>query len=421
MRSHQTIRAESTSPLARALGVFLGPAAAPVRSEQEVPEFAGVGMSPLFSLSPSSSLIKHLKREGYDHLRYFVALPSQRMPRWLLPVEDGSGMLPGTEIYLPHRWAPRMLKSMVIRMANLGYVSCLWPRVLLASKGPLRLETLVHEVTGEPHPLFALSLGRRAPVRKLTIQVMRPRAANNTNRGQGEKRYDLLGYIKLPLADVAGERVRHEAATLERLWNFPSLRKHIPRLLYAGDWNDTYVLFQSPLQGDLGPTHLNGMHEKFLHLLWNAYRVERPGKTLIQKVGERWERIAPLLGGTWEELGREALLRATRVIGDKVLPFSVMHGDFAPWNTRVRDKELLLFDWESADWEAPTTWDMSHFEVLTSSSLGKNSGHYTVDAESGGTFFMLYLLNSVCQFFEEENHEAIRFRQRLLTEQFHQS
>jgi hypothetical protein len=57
MRSHQTIRAESTSPLARALGVFLGPAAAPVRSEQEVPEFAGVGMSPLFSLSPSSSLI----------------------------------------------------------------------------------------------------------------------------------------------------------------------------------------------------------------------------------------------------------------------------------------------------------------------------------------------------------------------------
>jgi hypothetical protein len=421
MRSHQTIRAESTSPLARALGVFLGPAAAPVRSEQEVPEFAGVGMSPLFSLSPSSSLIKHLKREGYDHLRYFVALPSQRMPRWLLPVEDGSGMLPGTEIYLPHRWAPRMLKSMVIRMANLGYVSCLWPRVLLASKGPLRLETLVREVTGVPHPIFALSLGRRASVRKLTIQVMRPRAGANTNRGHGQAPYDLLGYIKLPLADVASERVRHEAATLERLWNFPSLRKHVPRLLYAGDWNDTYVLFQSPLQGDIGPTHLNGMHEKFLHLLWNAYRIEKPGKTLIQKVGARWGKVAPLLGAKWQELGREALVRATRAINDKVLPLSVMHGDFAPWNTRVRDKDLLLFDWESADWEAPTAWDMSHFEVLTASSLGKNSGHYTFDVESGGTFFMLYLLNSVCQLCEEENHEAISYRQRLLTEQLHQS
>jgi hypothetical protein len=421
MRLHQTVRDESTSLLARALGVFLGPAAGPIRAEREVPELANVGSSPVFSLSPSPTLVKHLRREGYDHFRYFVALPSQRMPRWLLPVEDASGMLAGTEIYLPYRWAPRMLKSMVIRMAKLGCVGCLRSRVLLASKGPLRLENLVHAVTGEPHPIFALSLGRRAPVRKLTVQVMRPPAANNTNRGQGQTRHDVLGYIKLPLTDVANERVRHEATTLERLWNFPSLHKHIPRLLHAGNWNDTYVLFQSPLEGDIGPTHLNGIHEEFLHVLWDAYRVEKPGKTLIQKVGARWEKVAPLLGTKWDELGREVLLRATRVIYDKVLPFGVMHGDFAPWNTRVRDKELLLFDWESADWEAPTTWDMSHFEVLTTSSLRKNSGHHTFDVESGGTFFMLYLLNSVCQFFEEGNHEAISYRQRLLTEQFHQS
>jgi hypothetical protein len=421
MRPHQTVRAESTSLLARALGVLLGPAAAPIRAEREVPGLAGVGVSPLFSLSPSPTLVEHLRREGYDHFRYFLAVPSRRMARWLLPFEDASGMLAGTEIYLPYKWAPRMLKSMVIRMAKLGCVGCLRSRVLLASKGPLRLETLVHEVTGEPHPIFALSLGRRAPVRKLTVQVMRPRAANNTNRRQGQTRHDLLGYIKLPLTDAASERVRHEAATLERLWNFPSLRKHIPRLLYAGDWNDTYTLFQSPLEGDIGPTHLNGMHEEFLHLLWNVYRVEKPGKTLIQKVGARWEKVAPLLGAKWDELGREVLVRASRVINDKVLPFSVMHGDFAPWNTRVRDKELLLFDWESADWEAPTTWDMSHFEVLTASSLGKSNGHHTFDVESGGVFFMLYLLNSVCQFFEEENHEAISYRQRLLTEQFHPS
>jgi hypothetical protein len=181
------------------------------------------------------------------------------------------------------------------------------------------------------------------------------------------------------------------------------------------------MLFQSPLEGDIGPTHLNGIHEEFLHVLWNVYRVEKPGKTLIQKVGARWEKVAPLLGVKWEELGREVLIRATRVINDKVLPFSIMHGDFAPWNTRVRDKELLLFDWESADWEAPTTWDMSHFEVLTTSSLGKNSGHHTFDVESGGTFFMLYLLNSVCQFFEEGNHKEISYRQGLLTEQFRQS
>jgi hypothetical protein len=416
MRFHQTLPVESSSLLRRALGVFLGPGAREIRSEREVPELARAGVSELFSLSPSRLLVDRLRRGGYDRFRYFVVLPCQRMPRWLLPV-NVSGTVAGTEIYRPYKWAPRMLKSVVTGMGTRGYARWLFPRVLLASKGPLGLETLIHVVAGERHPVFALSLGRRAPVRKLTLQVMRPRAAKN--RGQEQPRHDLLGYIKLPLTSVASERVRHEAATVERLWSFPALRKHIPRLLYAGEWNQSYVLFQSPLEGDIGPTHLNGMHEGFLRRLWSAYRVERPGKTLIERVGARWEKIAPLLGRKWTELGREALMRATRAINDKVLPFSVMHGDFAPWNTRVRNQELLLFDWESADWEAPTTWDLSHFEVLTASSFGKNIGPHTFDAQSQGTFFMLYLLNSVCQFFEEENQEAISFRQRLLTEQFH--
>jgi len=413
MRPHKTPRAESTALLAQALRVFLGPAASQIETERDLPESVSNRSFPLFSLSPSPTVRKRLRREGYDHFRQFVALSSQNNPRWLLPFDEDSGTLTGTEIYLPYRWAPRMLKRMVIATAKLGWVGCFRSRILVASRGPLRLETLVHEITGEQHPIFALSLGRRAAVRKLTVQVMRPPAANNGNTPH------VLGYMKLPLTNVASERVRHEAGTLGRLWNFVSLRKHIPRLLCARNWNDTYLLFQSPLEGAIGPTHLNRMHEEFLQALRNVYRVLKPGKTLIQKVGTRWEKVAPLLGAKWEELGREVLGRGARVINDKILPFSIMHGDFAPWNTRVRDNELLLFDWESADWEAPTTWDMSHFELLTTTNLGKNGGHHTFDIEFGGTFFMLYLLNSVCQFFEEGNYEAISHRQRLLTEQFH--
>lgn len=66
-------------------------------------------------------------------------------------------------------------------------------------------------------------------------------------------------------------------------------------------------------------------------------------------------------------------------------------------------------------------WDMSHFELLTTTSLGKNSEQHTLDVEFGGTVFMLYLLNSVCQFLEEGNYKAISHRQRLLTEHFHLS
>jgi hypothetical protein len=382
-----------------------------------VPKLSRMGLPPVFSLSPSPTVAKQLRREGYDHLRYFVALPSLRMPRLLLPIDNASGMIGGAEIYFPHRWVPRTLKSMFLRIAKLGCVGWLRPRVLLASKGPLRLETLVHAVSGEQHPVFAFSFGRQAAVRKLTVQVMRPLAVNNTNRGQVQTLHDILGYMKLPLTDMACKRVRHEADTLERLWNFPPLRKHIPRLLYAGDWNDTFVLFQSPLEGTLGPTRLNGSHTEFLRALGNVHRVEKPGKALINKVAATWEKVAPMFGAKWNELGREVLGHATRVIGDKILPLGVMHGDFAPWNTRVRGKELLLFDWESADWEAPTTWDISHFEVLTASSPLTNDGHPTIGVPSEKACFMLYLLNSVFQYVQEGNTTAVRYRQKLLIDQ----
>jgi hypothetical protein len=237
-----------TALLPRALNVLLGSAPQPIQVEREVPELSRMGWPPLFSFSPSATLVTRLRCEGYDHLRYFVALPSHRMPRWLLPVENASGMLGGTEIYLPHRWAPRTLKTMLVRIAELGCAGWLRSRILLASKGPLRLEALVEAVAGESHPRFSVSFGRQAAVRKLTVQVMRS-PIDNANRGHRQKVDEIVGYIKLPLTDMACERVRHEAATLERLWNFLSLRKHIPRLLYAGNWNDTFVLFQSPLQG----------------------------------------------------------------------------------------------------------------------------------------------------------------------------
>jgi hypothetical protein len=406
--------------LQEALQLLLGPTVLRIRCADDLAHIDTLGSPPVFSLSPSHDLEKKLRHKGYTYVRHFVAIPSHNMPRWLLPIGNVNGTLAAaTQIYMPHKRMPQALKGVFLRIAKLGWTGWLRPRVLLASKGPLWIEDLVHAVTEEQSPIFALSFGRQAAVRKLTVQVMRSSVRKTTNGGMRRKTQDIIGYMKLPLTDVACKRVRHEAATLAQLWNFPPLRRHIPRLLYSGDWNDTFVLFQSPLEGSLGPTRLNGLHTQFLQALWSVHRVEKPGKILIHKVGKNWETVSAMLGAKWDGLAREVLAHATRTIGDKMLPFGVMHGDFAPWNTRVSEKELLLFDWESADWEAPTTWDISHFEVLTaSSSLRIKGGHQTDEDPSGGVFFMLYLLNSVCQFVQEGNGEAVRYREELLAEQF---
>jgi hypothetical protein len=383
----------------------------PIESKAEFPDLAGLGSPPVFSLSPSRELMNNLGQNGYTYLRYFGAIPSYNRPRWLLPMAASCGMLAATQIYLPHRRTARILKSLVVGTIKTGWNGWLRSRVLVASRGPLPLEVLIRDVTGEGRPIFALSLGRQPVVRKLTVQVMNP-------SGQ------ILGYIKLPLTDAATERVRNEATILGRLWSFPELRPHVPRLLFAGNWNESYVLFQSSLEGEAGPVSFDGIHKQFLRTLWNVHRVETPSQRLVGEVAAKWEKAAPLLGDKWNELGQEVLRRSTRdLLHEKKLQFGVMHGDFAPWNTRVRRQELLLFDWESADWEAPASWDMFHFHVQTASSLGKSNGHcLTSDLQSpDNASFMLYLLSSVCQLLEETSHNAISYRQKLLIQQLQKS
>ncbi len=386
--------------LYEALNAFLGSAREPIRTENEVPDLDTLVSPTVFSFSPSQRLIHDLRRKGYKHFRYFAVLPSLSMPRWLLPIGDASQTLAGTRIYLPHKWTSRSIRQICAGMIKMGWNGWSGSRILMASKEPFPLETRVADVTGEPHPRFALSLGREPSVRKLTVQVMRP---------SGE----ILGYIKLPLTGAAIERVRHEAAVLERLWQFPALHPHIPRLLHAGMCSESFVLFQSPLPGEPGPTHLTEMHESFLRTLWSVNQTARPGLSLVDEVAANWDKAVPLLGPKWAELGQEALRRSAQELSQQTIRCGISHGDFTPWNTRAHEEKLLLFDWESTHWEAPTSWDIFHFSTQTAVCLNKGT-ESCLPADNGVAAYLLYLLNSVDQFLQEQNWTAIDHRQKLL-------
>ena len=387
----------------QAIGQFIGSGhMRPIRFLDKF-VYQGISAAPALILDAAKNAAFDLARQGWTHSHSFVVLPSRNAPRWLLPLGNPYCTLAGAQIYAPYARMARMMKGLFIRMIGMGWNGWAGHRLLVACREPLPIEALVSEVTGERHPIFALSLGNQAAVRKLTIQVMRP---------DGE----ILGYIKLALTGAATERVRREAAVLKRLWNFPELRPHVPRLLHAGDWNESYVLFQTALQGEKGPTSFAGIHKDFLQALWNVHRVERSGQSLVGEVGAKWEKAVPFLGDKWEELGREVLRRSSEDLDRLTVRCGITHGDFAPWNTRVQQEKLLLFDWESADWESPTSWDIFHFDLQTAAHLKKNIGRgRPSDHElSRGAPYLLYLLSSSIQFLQEENWSAIEHRRRLL-------
>jgi peptidoglycan-N-acetylglucosamine deacetylase len=393
--------------LPQALELLIGSAVGPVQSKDELPDLASLGSPPVFSLSPSSKLMTSLRQEGYEQIRHFAALPSNSKPRWLLPIGASCGMLAATQMYFPHKRAARLLKSLLVGVINTGWDGWLSSRVLIGSRQPLPLEDLVRDITGEQRPIFALSIGRQPAIRKLTVQVMSPRG-------------EVLGYMKLPLTEAAIDRVRNEAATLERLWKFPTLQAHIPQLLHAGTWNDSYLLFQSALPGKVGPASLTEMHTNLLQTLWSVSRIERSGQSLVDEIGPKWNKAVVLLGSKWKELGQEVLRRSALDLDRQTMACGVSHGDFAPWNTRVHQGRLLLFDWESTKWEAPTSWDIFHFRLQAAVSLKKEIKSSFPPDNTARTSYLLYLLYSVIQFLQEDNWTAISHRRKLLVSELEQ-
>ena len=350
-----------------------------------------------------------LHAKGYTELRSFIAFPSISHPRWLLPTTgDRRGITAGMQIYHPHKWAPRVLKRILAQLMRMKWAERIYPLVGVATEGVLPLEKLIKEITGESSPLFALSIGRQAAVCKLTVQVMR-------------RTGEILGYIKLPITEAATYRVRNEAKTIERLERSSALRPYIPRLLYAGNWENSYVLFQSQLEGKSGPADFGGMHERFLNFLWSENSIKVPGDAVVDATASKWKKAVKGLSSEWQSIGREALHRASAGMTRTMLRCGLVHGDFAPWNTRVSDNHLLLFDWESSNWQSPVLWDVFHFHVQSFALLSRSNEIATLKQTfSTDPSLMLYILDSVVQLLEEKNVGAIALRKRLLLEIFQQ-
>src|SRR5262249_33334426 len=164
--------------------------------------------------------------------------------------------------------------------------------------------------------------------------------------------------------------------------------------LFAGDWSGRDVLFVSGGEGAPGPADFNHLHTRFLAGLRRVAPITRGGDGLVEEIGALWETAASRLDRHSREVGRDAL-RMTRGELHKVeIACGLCHGDFVPWNTRVRDGRLFVFDWRSAEWEMPLWWDVFHFDLEVDRVLGRESGieMERLDAPVWNGLYLLYLL-----------------------------
>jgi len=337
--------------------------------------------------------------QGSSLRQRFAVLPSRQEPRCLVPLGDTGAALAGFRAYRPFELRDRVVKGLLSQIVRTGWNG--WAIESLYIGEPLGLKALVTNVTGERNPVFAIHLSTPNKYRKLTIQVMRPGGRP-------------VGYVKVALSQPAVTRIRHEAAVLTDL---AALRPHVPRVLYAGEWQDSYLLFVSALEGRPGPARLSEMHVEFLEKLAAIGRATKPGRTLVNEIAARWEEVAWRCDWRWQRIGQAALVEARRELEGVTVPCALAHGDFCPWNTRVHQGQLGVFDWENCTEQAPLGWDTFHFSVEAAGAR-KKSWRAQFDLAGGGArgLFLLYLIDSLSKLLEEQSESpaAMECRREML-------
>ena len=324
----------------------------------------------------------------------FAVLPGGRNPRWLVQII--SARREPLAVWAPYARKGHLLKTSLEASLRLGVAPT------LAISGDGRLTRFVQDVLGIDDPRFTVSLGAPGRFRKATVQIDDAGGAR--------------GFLKIPLTDDASQRIENEAGILRRLASVPALRPFLPEVLYAGCFDGRLVLLERAVGGKPGEARLSTDHQNFLDELARHNTRPLDARWLIDGIGASWEETAWLVEGEDRKAVDQVLRHLDRESGTLSLDCGLIHGDFAPWNTRRSAGALRVLDWEAASENRPHQWDAFHFRTQTKALLGRDCGGEMPGSQCS---WLLYLIWSAARLLSErgDSERDLHYRLRVLREE----
>jgi len=311
---------------------------------------------PVGGLSVPVLLGIRLELEGPG--RAYTAYPNLREVRWLFPTERPVLRQAGIRgLYQPSSLKGRMLKKLVDTGVLRG--ESVWLEVSTLA----RLESTMARALGEVEIRLAFYVGVPAPQQKITAQVLS--LSGKT-----------LAYAKIATSPLAQAAVEAERRTLLRLSESEPVRGKVPEVLAYFSWQGGKVLLITSGPGEAGPKKLSNVHSSFCESIFLPFAEEsvfsespmwaRMTKTLLRLKADLPDPLPVYYDRAFQQLSSE--------LGPVLIPLSLAHCDFAPWNTRLGPEGLFVVDWERAEqWVIPL-YDVFHFRAIQA-ALFKRGRH----------------------------------------------
>ena len=290
--------------------------------------------------------------------RPYTAYPNLAGARWLLPADRPALRRAGIGgLYQPNSLRGRALRTLIGAGALRG------EEVKLEEDALARLEAMLAPVVGAGAVRLAFYLGVPAPHRKVTAQVLG--TAGET-----------LAYAKIATSPLAREAVERERRALLGLSESAELRGAVPEVLGSLEWHGGRILPITMGPPRPGPRELSAVHLRFFTQVFQAFTVRETfeGSPMWARMSEIWRHLRH---GSPETLPTNVGLALERLhdgLGPVSMPFSLAHGDFAPWNTRLGPQSLFVFDWERASEGMSPLYDAFNFQALQAALQGRRGG-----------------------------------------------
>lgn len=220
---------------------------------------------------------------------------------------------------------------------------------------------------GLPDAAWAHQLGLRG-LCDAVIQVGTPGPYQKATIGFIAADGEPLAMAKIALGKSADATVSNEAQWLQRMERFEVLRGWMPRFVSDGTTKTgrRYLVTDVGPAGGAATSCLKPRHTQFLQHVGRASMkpFEFRASSSNQRLVDNLSLLEPHIPANARQFLRQVHRDCVEWLKGWVGPFTIAHGDFAPWNTLTPAGRLYVFDWECAWQGANPLYDLLHFLLM---------------------------------------------------------
>jgi hypothetical protein len=226
-----------------------------------------------------------------------------------------------------------------------------------------------------------------------------------------------VAFAKLATVPAARASLDHERAVLAALADAPEYQERAPRPLRWLEHADATVLVSTPAPSRRAPATFGPRHAEYLAGLARRFSHQVPFTS--SALWRRLERATVTEGlvaaSPWRERVEAARAHLETALRSEVVPVTLAHRDFAPWNTRLGATGLFTFDWEFAAWDYPLNHDFFHFRFMVGLLLRGGVGpraarawlaEAPVSDGRNAHYLVAYLLDLALQYLDYQHLEG---------------